>query len=108
MQSSVQKIVKSVEMYKKRGVAPNGVILYFDGLDCSGKSSTGGLICDALEKSGYTVSMVQYNRPPTEEEKKRPWMDRFATPYDDANLKKDTYTALVWDRGPAGDFGMLL
>jgi hypothetical protein len=108
VQASVQKIVNSVENYKKKGVAPNGVILYFDGLDCSGKSSTGGLICDALEKSGYTVSMVQYNRPPTEEEKKHPWMDRFATPYIDTNHKKNTYAALVWDRGPAGDFGMSL
>jgi len=106
VQASVQKLVNSIEKYKAKCVAPNGVILYFDGLDCSGKSSTGGLICDALEKSGYTVSLVQYNRPPTEEEKKRPWMDRFETPLEDTASKNDTYAALVWDRGPAGDFGM--
>ena len=52
--------------------------------------------------------MVQYNRPPTEEEKKRPWMHRFQTPGEDADRKGGNcnYAALVWDRGPAGDFGM--
>lgn len=108
VQAEVQKLINSLEKYKAKRLAPNGVILYFDGLDCSGKSSTGGLICDALEKSGYSVSLVQYNRPPTEEEKKRPWMDRFETPCEDDDLKNDTYAALVWDRGPAGDFGMFI
>jgi hypothetical protein len=108
VQASVQKLVNSIERYKLSNSAPKGVILYFDGLDCSGKSSTGGLICDALERSGYSVNLVQYNRPPTEEEKQHPWMDRFRTPYDDTEYKKDTYAALVWDRGPAGDFGTYL
>jgi polyphosphate kinase 2 (PPK2 family) len=104
VQAAVHKIADTVEKYKSNRVAPNGVILYMDGLDCSGKSSTGGLICDALEKSGYTVSMVQYNKPPTEEEKKCPWMDRFATPFEGTEKMQDTYAAFVWDRGPAGDF----
>lgn len=30
VQAEVQKVVKSVEKYKKKGLAPNGVILYFD------------------------------------------------------------------------------
>ena len=45
--------------------APRGVILYFEGLDCAGKSSTGGLVEQALGEAGYTVDMRQYNRPPT-------------------------------------------
>lgn len=49
--------------------APKGVILYFEGLDCSGKSSTGGLVQAALEKAGYQVVMRQYNRPPTAEQR---------------------------------------
>jgi hypothetical protein len=49
--------------------APKGVILYFEGLDCSGKSSTGGLVQAALEKAGYEVGMRQYNRPPTAEQR---------------------------------------
>jgi polyphosphate kinase 2 (PPK2 family) len=73
-----------------------------EGLDCSGKSSTGGLIMDALEQSGYKVDMKQHNRPPTEEQKKQAWMRRFETPFD---VNPDApYSALVWDRGPAGDF----
>lgn len=107
VQVGVHQLVDSLEKYKAKGLAPNGVILYFDGLDCSGKSSTGGLICDALEKSGYTVNMVQYNRPPTEEQKRNPWMDRFETPRGGGD-NSDTYAALVWDRGPAGDFGKIL
>ncbi len=105
VQKSVQQLVDTLEKNKAKGSAPNGVILYFDGLDCSGKSSTGGLICDALEKSGYTVNMVQYNRPPTEEEKRKPWMDRFETPEAATETNSGNYAALVWDRGPAGDFG---
>ena len=56
---------------KKQGAvyAPKGVILYFEGLDCSGKSSTGGLVQAALEQAGYTVGMRQYNRPPTAEQR---------------------------------------
>ena len=49
--------------------APKGVILYFEGLDCSGKSSTGGLVQAALEQAGYQVGMRQYNRPPTAEQR---------------------------------------
>ena len=49
--------------------APKGVILYFEGLDCSGKSSTGGLVQAALEQAGYEVGMRQYNRPPTAEQR---------------------------------------
>jgi polyphosphate kinase 2 (PPK2 family) len=116
--------------------APKGVILYFEGLDCSGKSSTGGLIQQALEQAGFEVEMRQHNRPPTEEQKRRPWMERFEcpdlTPFDESaamveegdadfingknslignknirSVPKCTahrHKAMVWDRGPAGDF----
>ncbi len=52
-----------------RNYAPKGVILYFEGLDCSGKSSTGGLVQAALEQAGYQVCIRQYNRPPTTEQR---------------------------------------
>ena len=87
----------------REGVAPRGVIIYFEGLDCAGKSSTGGLIMRALEEAGYDMSTVQYNKPPTEEEKKKPWMWRFKQPAT-AIEGKPKKSALVWDRGPAGDF----
>ena len=60
--------------------APWGVILYFEGLDCAGKSSTGNLVQAALENAGYSVSFRRHNRPPTAEQRKRPWMDRFDYP----------------------------
>jgi len=99
-----------------RSHAPKGVILYFEGLDCSGKSSTGGLVQAALEQAGYQVGMRQYNRPPTAEQRARPWMDRFELPgkesildltpnsTDDKTDGDDLRIGLVWDRGPAGDF----
>lgn len=127
--NELQKVVSSVakeilglmkEERKKVGadgkcLAPKGVILYFEGLDCSGKSSTGGLVQAALEECGYTVGMQQYNRPPTAEQRARPWMDRFdvpgkssiidLTPNTTDDDEEDTeHIAMVWDRGPAGDF----
>lgn len=95
--------------------APKGVILYFEGLDCSGKSSTGGLVQAALEQAGYQVGMRQYNRPPTAEQRARPWIDRFEVPGSssiidltpnttDGDEVDNTHIGLVWDRGPAGDF----
>jgi hypothetical protein len=60
--------------------APVGIILYLDGLDCVGKSSTSTKVQAALEQAGYKVTMCRYNRPPTAEQKLRPWMDRFDRP----------------------------
>ncbi|KAI2512599.1 hypothetical protein MHU86_1818 [Fragilaria crotonensis] len=98
---AVQKMTEVVEQHQSKGTAPKGVILYMEGLDCSGKSSTGGLIQNALEGSGYRVEMRQYNRPPTAEQKRMPWMSRFERP---VVQDQDEYSAMVWDRGPGGDF----
>jgi hypothetical protein len=104
----VMHMSKLMAEYQKLGTAPKRVILYLEGLDCSAKSSTGGLICRALEACGYAVKTAQHNRPPTAEQRKRPWMDRgrFEYPDDVHAYGEDIpeYTALVWDRGPAGDF----
>ena len=103
-------------------IAPRGVILYFEGLDCAGKSSTGGLVQQALERAGFDVGMRQYNRPPTPEQRLRPWMDRFDKPEILAshshesktgdehkkNCEGHTHCALVWDRGPAGRFILIM
>ncbi|CAE7667276.1 unnamed protein product, partial [Symbiodinium microadriaticum] len=99
--------------------APAGVILYFDGLDCAGKSSSGRFVTQALERAGYKVEQRRYNTPPTAEDLKRPWMARFDKPNLDeeddtiergygslerAGDLQPAFRALVWDRGPAGDF----
>jgi polyphosphate kinase 2 (PPK2 family) len=108
IQAEVKKMTKMVEQYQKEGTAPKRVILYLEGLDCSAKSSTGGLICEALENCGYGVKTSQHNRPPTPEQKQKPWMDRirFEYPEDVYPYGEEIpeYAALVWDRGPGGDF----
>ena len=121
LQKKVHALARQLTSMKAKDTAPRGIILYFEGLDCSGKSSTGGLLQQTLEESGYTVQMRQYNRPPTAEQKQRPWMDRFDTPetglvlalpegspmedQEDVLAKCQAYhEAMVWDRGPAGDF----
>jgi hypothetical protein len=98
-------------------IAPRGVILYFEGLDCAGKSSTGGLVQQALERAGFDVGMRQYNRPPTAEQNLHPWMWRFERPNIEGSSNGDMlgednelvstctghdHSALVWDRGPGG------
>jgi hypothetical protein len=128
LQNKIQQVANELKSLMKRknpdgsSCAPNGIILYFEGLDCSGKSSTGGLVEEAMRLAGYNITMAQYNRPPTAQQKLRPWMDRFAVPRgsvavaipqgSDVEIKKETikkyindsYNAVVWDRGPAGDF----
>lgn len=61
-------ISMKLKYFDKQGKAPKGVIIYMEGLDCAGKSSTGGLIVKALEAAGYNIHIVQYNRPPTAED----------------------------------------
>ena len=105
MISGVSKVLKQ---YERNGRAPKEVILYFEGLDCAGKSSTGNLIANALTESGYTVTVAQHNRPPTPEQRSKPWMDRGRFEYPEdlfrAEKKVPKHPAAIWDRGPAGDF----
>ncbi len=108
LHAEIKTLSKLVSKYQKQGKAPKRVILYLEGLDCSAKSSTGGMIYRALEGCGYTVRTAQHNRPPTSEQREKPWMDRgrFEHPDDVFGHGEEIpeYTALVWDRGPAGDF----
>ena len=129
LQAQVTKVANRLKaMMRPEGGcrAPDGVILYLEGLDCSGKLSTGRLIMQALKQAGFEVEMHKYNRPPTEEEKRHPWMDRFEVPNTSAHAvesardaaekgvnmsgkgetthKGHRHKAVVWDRGPAGDF----
>lgn len=58
----VKEMASMVAKYQKLGKAPKRVILYLEGLDCTAKSSTGGLVCKALEDCGYVVRTAQHNR----------------------------------------------
>jgi len=108
IQGQVKQMAKLVDRYQKQGTAPSRVILYLEGLDCSGKSSTGMLICNALEECGYAVNVAQHNRPPTPEQRAKPWMDRIRFEYPEDMYENEddvpAYSSVVWDRGPAGDF----
>lgn len=107
LEKEVQRVAATVKRYQYAGTAPKQVIIYLEGLDCSAKSSTGGLVCKALEDSGYAVRTAQHNRPPTAEQRSKGWMDRgrFEYPCDMWEGEEvPEYTAVVWDRGPAGDF----
>jgi polyphosphate kinase 2 (PPK2 family) len=108
IQHQVEHMAKLLARYQRDDKAPKRVILYLEGLDCAGKSSTGGLICQALEHCGYSVTTAQHNRPPTAEERKKAWMDRarFQYPQDmyDSDDDVPDFASVVWDRGPAGDF----
>ena len=96
----LDELSKKLIHMEREGIAPNGVIIYMEGLDCAGKSSTGGLIMQALEDAGYDMSSHRYNRPPTVEERTKPWMWRFKQPEIMLEGKKIKKSALVWDRGP--------
>ncbi|CAB9529687.1 unknown protein (Partial), partial [Seminavis robusta] len=126
LQKQVHRVAKDLKrmMAMAGDQAPKGVILYFEGLDCAGKSSTGGLVEQALAEAGFQVATKQYNRPPTPEQKLKPWMDRFEVPetttttvglavpsgssneeqQETAQSLLNKHSALVWDRGPSGDF----
>lgn len=62
LEKEVKKMSAFVAKYQKEGKAPKRVILYLEGLDCTAKSSTGGLICSALADCGYAVRTAQHNR----------------------------------------------
>ena len=82
-QDYVERVTKQLQskMKNKNGCsAPQGVIVYTEGLSCARKSSTAGLIQQALKDAGYDITVQHYNRPPTEEEKTQPWMNRFQVP----------------------------
>jgi polyphosphate kinase 2 (PPK2 family) len=95
--TEVTKMAKWVTKLQKKGKAPKRVILYLEGLDCAGKSSTGGLICQALEQCGYDVMNAQHNRPPSPEQRAKPWMDRGRFEYpDDMYANKDECPEYAW------------
>ncbi len=81
---------------KAAGQAPRGIVIYAAGPDGAGKSSTGAIVMDALEKAGYAGRREVF-KAPSAEERKQHWLARF-----ERGVPK-TGEAVFWDRGPAGD-----
>lgn len=87
-----------LQTLQKQGLAPKGVVVYTDGPDGAGKSSTGAIVLGALSATGYTTGAVVF-KAPTEAERKQHWLKRF----EDRGVPRGENEALFWDRGPAGD-----
>ncbi|MCC7383513.1 MAG: hypothetical protein IT384_16865 [Deltaproteobacteria bacterium] len=87
-----------LESLANSGLAPRGVIVYVDGPDGAGKSSTGAILMRALEDAGYSTGSVSF-KAPTEAERKQHWLQRFR----DHGVPGGDQGAMFWDRGPGGD-----
>ena len=85
-----------LEALQARGAAPESFVVYVAGPDAAGKSSTGGIVLEALEAAGFSTRRETF-KAPTEAEKKQHWLAR----YDRGKPAKGE--VVFWDRGPAGD-----
>lgn len=96
--AKIDALVAKLEDMKAQGDAPKKVIIYTDGPDGAGKSSTGAIVMQALSKVGYTADVAIF-KAPTAEEREQHWLQRFK----DKGVPNDEDVARFWDRGPAGD-----
>ena len=78
------------------GTAPRGVVVYVAGPDAAGKTSTGGIIMQALEAAGYAGRSDSF-KAPSAEERAQHWLKRF-----ERGIPAEG-EVVFWDRGPAGD-----
>jgi polyphosphate kinase 2 (PPK2 family) len=96
--AALDGILSKLELMKSQGLAPRGIVVYVDGPDGAGKSSTAAIVLRAIEAAGYDSSTVTF-KAPTEEERKQHWLQRFR----DRGVPEGAGKAIFWDRGPAGD-----
>ncbi len=83
---------------RAEGRAPARVVVYTDGPDGAGKSSTGAILMQALAKAGYDTDVAIF-KAPTAAERAQHWLQRFR----DKGVPPQAGDARFWDRGPAGD-----
>jgi hypothetical protein len=96
--AALAELQAKIEDMKAKGIAPKKVVVYVDGPDGAGKSSTGAIVLQALAAAGYTTSAVPF-KAPTAEERSQHWLKRFK----DNGVPQGEFQAVLWDRGPAGD-----
>lgn len=96
IEAALAKITARLETMQAQGTAPKGIIVYAEGPDAAGKSSTGGIVMDAFEAGGYRLRGEVF-KAPTAEERQQHWLQRFERGVPRAG------EAVFWDRGPAGD-----
>lgn len=90
------QLTHRLEALAAKGAAPRGIIVYVEGPDGAGKSSTGAIVMKALEEAGYGPRGEVF-KAPTEAERKQHWLKRF-----ERGIPKQG-EVVFWDRGPAGD-----
>jgi hypothetical protein len=95
--AQLDRITKSLLEARAAGRAPRAIILCVDGLDASGKSSSGKRLLEALVRAGYRPRVEAF-KAPSDTERERPWLERY-----DRGLPEEG-EVVYWDRGPGGDF----
>lgn len=93
---ATQKLTARIDAMKAQGQAPKGIIVYVEGPDGAGKTSTGAIVMRAIEDAGYKPRSEVF-KAPTEAERKQHWLQRF-----ERGVPKKG-EVVFWDRGPAGD-----
>ncbi len=76
------------------GNGPSRIVIYSDGPDAAGKSSTGAVVLGALDRAGYNTRTQIFKLPVPGQH----WLKRFI---DDG--VPNHQSVVFWDRGPAGD-----
>ena len=56
---------KKIKKVLDKGNGPSRIIIYSDGPDAAGKSSTGAVVLGALEKAGYSTRTQIFKMPIT-------------------------------------------
>jgi len=98
VKAKIDALTAKLEDMQAKGTAPKNVIIYTDGPDGAGKSSTGAIVMQALSKVGFTSDAAIF-KAPTAEERGQHWLQRF----EDKGVPTETNVARFWDRGPGGD-----
>ncbi|MBI4818970.1 MAG: hypothetical protein HY791_22050 [Deltaproteobacteria bacterium] len=96
IEAALGKIATELKLLEGTKAAPRGVIVYVDGPDGAGKSSTGAIVMKALASADFEIRAEAF-KAPTAEERGQHWLKRFERGVPDAGQ------AVYWDRGPAGD-----
>jgi polyphosphate kinase 2 (PPK2 family) len=98
IQGRLDAVTDKLEKLRAAGQAPRSIIVYADGPDGTGKTSTGAIVLSAITKAGYDTDAVSF-KAPTAAEREQHWLQRFQ----DRGVPTGEQTARFWDRGPAGD-----
>lgn len=98
VQAQLDVLTARLEALQAEGRAPQNIVVYTDGPDGAGKSSTGAIVLQAIAKAGYSTDAVSF-KAPTAAEREQHWLQRFQ----DRGVPSEPRSARFWDRGPAGD-----